>query len=87
MFAQGMSSRRIEPGTKKGLRDRNSPTCTLSQNGYGDLSIVSLLHVLGHADDMGCGDTCDIDQCHMLERRGSISQTIGGHTQINNAER
>ena len=20
----------------KGLRDRNSPTCTLSQNGYGD---------------------------------------------------
>ena len=26
---------RIEPGTKKGLRDRNSPTCTLSQNGYG----------------------------------------------------
>ena len=23
------------PFTKKGLRDRNSPTCTLSQNGYG----------------------------------------------------
>ena len=22
---------------EKGLRDRNSPTCTLSQNGYGDL--------------------------------------------------
>jgi hypothetical protein len=21
---------------EKGLRDRNSPTCTLSQNGYGD---------------------------------------------------
>jgi hypothetical protein len=21
---------------QKGLRDRNSPTCTLSQNGYGD---------------------------------------------------
>ena len=87
MFARGMSSRRIEPGTKKGLRDRNSPTCTLSQNGYGDLSIVSLLHVLGHADDMGCGDTCDIDQCHMLERRGSISQTLGGHTKIKDAER
>jgi len=27
----------IEPMTKKGLRDRNSPTCTLSQNGYGDI--------------------------------------------------
>ena len=23
-------------GQQKGLRDRNSPTCTLSQNGYGD---------------------------------------------------
>ena len=23
------------PSTTKGLRDRNSPTCTLSQNGYG----------------------------------------------------
>ena len=23
--------------TKKGLRERNSPMCTLSQNGYGDL--------------------------------------------------
>ena len=23
---------------QKGLRDRNSPTCTLSQNGYGDCS-------------------------------------------------
>jgi len=22
---------------QKGLRDRNSPTCTLSQNGYGDI--------------------------------------------------
>ena len=50
-------------------------------------SIVSLLHVLGHGDDMGCGDTCDIDQCYMLERRESIPQTIGGHTQIQNAER
>ena len=28
---------------KKGLRDRNSPTCTLSQNGYGD-RIVSFVH-------------------------------------------
>ena len=28
----GLSMRRR---TKKGLRDRNSPTCTLSQNGYG----------------------------------------------------
>ena len=27
----------IEPALTKGLRDRNSPTCTLSQNGYGDL--------------------------------------------------
>jgi hypothetical protein len=27
---------RIEPAQQKGLRDRNSPTCTLSQNGYGD---------------------------------------------------
>ena len=26
----------IEPPHAKGLRDRNSPTCTLSQNGYGD---------------------------------------------------
>ena len=25
----------IEPMRTKGLRDRNSPTCTLSQNGYG----------------------------------------------------
>ena len=23
---------------QKGLRDRNSPTCTLSQNGYGEAS-------------------------------------------------
>jgi hypothetical protein len=28
--------RRFEPAQQKGLRDRNSPTCTLSQNGYGD---------------------------------------------------
>ena len=26
----------IEPRIQKGLRVRNSPTCTLSQNGYGD---------------------------------------------------
>ena len=25
--------------TQKGLRDRNSPTCTLSQNGYGDKAV------------------------------------------------
>jgi len=25
--------------TEKGLRDRNSPTCTLSQNGYGDEAV------------------------------------------------
>ena len=40
------SSGRIDPGTKKGLRDRNSPTCTLSQNGYGDSSISALLLAL-----------------------------------------
>jgi hypothetical protein len=29
----------LPPGKlKEGLRDRNSPTCTLSQNGYGDIS-------------------------------------------------
>jgi hypothetical protein len=27
---------RIRAHDQKGLRDRNSPTCTLSQNGYGD---------------------------------------------------
>ena len=46
LFAHRLSSGRIEPGTEKGLRDRNSPTCTLSQNGYGDSSIVALLHAL-----------------------------------------
>ena len=29
---------RFEPGQQKGLRERNSPICTLSQNGYGDSS-------------------------------------------------
>jgi hypothetical protein len=28
--------RGFEPSWQKGLRDRNSPTCTLNQNGYGD---------------------------------------------------
>ena len=28
----GLGSKHVQ----KGLRDRNSPTCTLSQNGYGD---------------------------------------------------
>ena len=35
-FCKMRCTARIEPGTKKGLHDRNSPTCTLSQNGYGD---------------------------------------------------
>ena len=70
LFAQGVSSTRIEPGTEKGLRDRNSPTCTLSQNGYGDSSVVSLQHVLGHGDDMGCGDACDIDQMSHVRAAG-----------------
>jgi len=43
-----LSSGRIDPGTKKGLRDRNSPTYSLSQNGYGDSSIVALQHVPCH---------------------------------------
>ena len=29
----------------KGLRDRNSPTCTLSQNGYGDICVALYLVV------------------------------------------
>ena len=34
-------------GDKKGLRDRNSPICTLSQNGYGtDQGIISMHHGL-----------------------------------------
>ena len=32
----GLTAPGIEPTFRKGLRDRNSPTCTLSQNGYGD---------------------------------------------------
>ena len=38
------------PRSQKGLRDRNSPTCTLSQNGYGDVSrpsVWSSLPLLG----------------------------------------
>ena len=46
LFVHRLSSGRIDPGTKKGLRDRNSPTCTLSQNGYGDSSILALLLAL-----------------------------------------
>ena len=42
----GLPSRRIETEKQKGLRDRNSPTCTLSQNGYGDSNIVALLHAI-----------------------------------------
>ena len=37
----------LNPG-QKGLRDRNSPTCTLSQNGYGDSSILELLYGPSH---------------------------------------
>ena len=29
------AARGFDRWVKKGLRDRNSPTCTLSQNGYG----------------------------------------------------
>ena len=36
-------NRNFNKKAKKGLRDRNSPTCTLSQNGYGD-RIVSFVH-------------------------------------------
>ena len=30
---------RARTHTQKGLRHRNSPTCTLSQNGYGELYV------------------------------------------------
>ena len=36
--AVGMWTGRNRTHDPKGLRDRNSPTCTLSQNGYGDPS-------------------------------------------------
>ena len=39
----GRASNKVCIETQKGLRDRNSPTCTLSQNGYGD-RIVSFVH-------------------------------------------
>ena len=35
VFRRSRSTRAFELG-KRSLRDRNSPTCTLSQNGYGD---------------------------------------------------
>jgi len=34
LLAMGARLKNRTPG-QKGLRDRNSPTCTLSQNGYG----------------------------------------------------
>ena len=33
--SSGFMESRIRTHGQKGLRDRNSPTCTLSQNGYG----------------------------------------------------
>ena len=36
-------------GCKIGLRDRNSPTCTLSQNGYGDINCTRKIYTAGHA--------------------------------------
>ena len=38
-----LASEASVPLTKIGLRDRNSPTCTLSQNGYGGRLIASIV--------------------------------------------
>ena len=38
-----LPSGKIETEKQKGLHNRNSPTCTLSQDGYGDSIIVALL--------------------------------------------
>ena len=38
---------------KKGLRDRNSPTCTLSQNGYGDTCSWPSDCLASHGDQAG----------------------------------
>jgi hypothetical protein len=42
----------LNPG-QKGLRRRNSPTCTLSQNGYGELLML-------HAAVFSCTDTLGV---------------------------
>ena len=39
-LVRGQEPRGIEPETKKSLRVRSSPTCTLSQNGYGEALIL-----------------------------------------------
>ena len=36
MDRKGAVMTKVRTGRQKGLRDRNSPTCTLSQNGYGN---------------------------------------------------
>ena len=38
-----MTSVGLEPLQQKGLRERISPICTLSQNGYGNLMCVTLV--------------------------------------------
>jgi len=52
---------------QKGLRDRNSPTCTLSQNGYGDSSIVALPHALCH------------EECDRMSRCTIMYETWGAY--------
>ncbi len=66
-LCNGLSLGGIEPGAKKGLRDRNSPTCTLSQNGYGDSSIVALPHALCH------------EECDRMSRCTIMYETWGAY--------
>ena len=43
--------------SKKGLRVRNSPTCTLSQNGYGDVIKTTFVHLAAEAEPNAAAST------------------------------
>ena len=49
-----MTSVGLEPLQQKGLRERISPICTLSQNGYGKLMCVTLVALAYLQTKHGC---------------------------------
>ena len=58
---------------QKGLRDRNSPTCTLSQNGYGEMAC--------------CSTTLHLGCCRLSHHNKRFPQRLGDILSSSNEQR
>ena len=64
-----------ERGAKKGLRERNSPKCTLSQNGYGN--IIARAMVQSNALQMAVVPGCAGGSCNWVGQRVALDLVQG----------